>query len=380
VDDAGEADGARHRNDAGEARAMSTAAAPRPILIVAPLTAELAGVRARLAGPRRLPLARDHRLARRLRPLAGSLGGVQVVVAATGDGPAAAAAGLAALIAAVRPRRLLVVGVAGGLTPALPAGALVAARRVVPATGAPPALQPDRPWLAQALAAGALPGTVLAAERILVDTTAKRQALQQLAQAAGTPPGAAAGSDAASATAMDSDALVRGMVPGAGAPPGGGTREQGAPAAAVVVDLESAAYARQAAARALPYLVIRAVLDAAEETLPLDFEACRTGAGGGVSNLRVVLRALARPAVFGELWRLRHRVREAADRLGAVAERLMPAVIAARPAGARPQPAPGLPASGAAGTAAAPNKGSSEPYLLHQSTPSEPHVAGRRRA
>ncbi len=327
---------------------MSTAAAPRPILILAPLTAELAGVRARLADSRRLPLARDHRLARRLRPLAGSLGGVQVVVAATGDGPVAAAAGLAALIAAVRPRRLLVVGVAGGLTPALPAGALVAARRVVPASGAPPALQPDRPWLAQALAAGALPGTVLAAERILVDTTAKQQALHQLGQAAG-------------------------------APPGGGTPEQGAPAAAVVVDLESAAYARQAAARALPYLVIRAVLDAAEETLPLDFEACRTGAGGGVSNLRVVLRALARPAVFGELWRLRHRVREAADRLGAVAERLMPAVTAARPAAARPQPAPGLPVSGAAGAAAAP-KGSSEPYLLHQSTPSELHAAGRRRA
>jgi hypothetical protein len=64
------------------------------------------------------------------------------------------------------------------------------------------------------------------------------------------------------------------------------------------------------------------VLDDVEEALPLDFEACRRG-GGGVSTSRVLLRALARPARWGALWRLRGRVAAQAARLAALAEVLV---------------------------------------------------------
>ncbi|HXO41335.1 MAG TPA: hypothetical protein VN999_07805, partial [Thermoanaerobaculia bacterium] len=71
-------------------------------------------------------------------------------------------------------------------------------------------------------------------------------------------------------------------------------------------------------------LVVRAVLDPADERLPLDFEACRDGSGR-VSNARVLGRALARPRSFGKLWRLRTRVRDAAAGLAALAECLVAA-------------------------------------------------------
>jgi hypothetical protein len=91
-----------------------------------------------------------------------------------------------------------------------------------------------------------------------------------------------------------------------------------------VIDLESVAYARVAAARSLPYLVVRAVLDPAGERLPLDFEACRDGSGR-VSNARVLGHALARPRSLAKLWRLRARVRDAAAGLATLAERLVAA-------------------------------------------------------
>ncbi len=103
-----------------------------------------------------------------------------------------------------------------------------------------------------------------------------------------------------------------------------GTVTAAMPEAIAVVDLESVAYARVAAARSLPYLVVRAVLDPADERLPLDFEACRD-ASGRVSNARVLAHALARPRSLGKLWRLRTRVRAAAAGLATLAERLVAA-------------------------------------------------------
>jgi nucleoside phosphorylase len=225
---------------------------------------------------------------RGLRATIGRLGGEEVALMATGDGAEAAAAGLHALVAALRPRRLLVLGVAGGLTPGLAAGTLVAARRVVAGDGSAVPRDPDGDWLALALACGATAGIAVSVTRLVVSPGAKQEAFRKaIAPAAGS---AAAFSRAPIATA----------------------------------DLESAAYARVAAARSIPYLVVRAVLDPVEETLPLDFEACRD-ATGRVSNARVVLRALSRPRSFADLWRLRGRVRDAAARLGALAERLVAA-------------------------------------------------------
>jgi adenosylhomocysteine nucleosidase len=177
--------------------------------------------------------------------------------------------------------------VAGGLTPGLASGTLVAARQVVAEDGTPAPAAPEAAWLAQAVAGGAVAGVAVAARSILGDPAAKRQL------------------------------LCRAVAPSGGA----GGRETAWPVA--TVDLESLAFAHGAAAHGVPYLVVRAVLDPAEETLPLDFEACRA-ASGRVSNLRVVLRALARPGSWRALWRLRGRVGAAATRLLALAQQLMP--------------------------------------------------------
>jgi adenosylhomocysteine nucleosidase len=290
--------------------AGAPASAPTaPTAIIAPLAAELAGVlaatrarrtlRVRVEAPRgRRPWLglgpwRRWRWSSRWTVTLGRLAGEEVALMATGDGPAAAAAGLQALLAAVQPRRLLVIGVAGGLTPGLVEGTLVAARQVVAGDGAMVPREPDAAWLAAALAGGAVAGAVVSADRILADPAARQAVLGRAL------PAAAA-------------VVMPGTVPSA------------IPATIATVDLESVAYAHVAAARSLPYLVVRAVLDPAEERLPLDFEACRDGSGR-VSNARVLWHALARPRSLGKLWRLRTRVRDAAAGLATLAERLVAA-------------------------------------------------------
>jgi nucleoside phosphorylase len=241
----------------------------------------------------------------------GRLAGEEVALMATGDGPAAAAAGLQALLAAVRPRRLLAIGVAGGLTRGLAEGTLIAARQVVAGDGAMVPREPDAAWLAAALAGGAVAGAVVSADRILADPAARQALLGK---------------------ALPMPALPAGSAMPARTPPAA------MPGTIAVVDLESVAYARVAAARSLPYLVVRAVLDPADERLPLDFEACRDGSGR-VSNARVLGHALARPRSLGKLWRLRTRVRDAAAGLAALAERLVAAPAngdTARAGGAAP--------------------------------------------
>jgi len=295
---------ARSSRPRGSSRSSGADRPSGPTAIVAPLAAELTGVLAastersvrRVGGWRRGP---------RWKLTLGRLAGEEVALMATGDGAAAAAAGLEALLAAVAPRRLLVLGVAGGLTPGLAEGTLVAARRVLAGDGSPVARDPDPAWLAAALASGAVGGVAIAADRIVSEPGA-RQALLGKALPPPEPasPLSRVGGHAAAART-----------------------------AVATVDLESAAYGRVAARASLPYLVVRAVLDPAEETLPLDFEACRD-AGGRLDNARVVLRALARPRSVAALWRLRARVRDAAARLGAFAEALL-----AAPAGGQGEPA-----------------------------------------
>jgi adenosylhomocysteine nucleosidase len=239
--------------------------------IVSPLPAELAAVRAmtvieRIAGGLAF----------------GRLGGAPVVLASTGDGAPAAARGLAALLAAASVDRLLVLGVAGGLSPDLAPGDLLAARRVVEdGRAAPP---PDAGWLAAAIAGGAVAGTAVTTARILVTPAEKRAVLRSLAASGAAGP--------------------------------------------ATVDLESATYARLAAERGIPYLVVRAVIDAAGEPLPLDFNRAR-GAGGGVMAARVIGMALARPRVWGALADLRRRLRSGARGLARLAVLLAAAAPAA---------------------------------------------------
>jgi adenosylhomocysteine nucleosidase len=276
------------------------APANQPTAIVAPLHAELAML-LRLVQGRRRAAAGGQEL------FFGRLAGEPVVLAATGDGAAAAARGLAALLAAVRPRRLLVLGVAGGLAPGLPTGALIVARRVVEEGREAPA--PDAEWLSRAgKVSGAVraePGTIVTCARILRKPDEKAARWRALAEL-----GAAA------------------------------------------VDLESAAYARVAAAAGVPYILVRAVLDPAEERLPLDFDLCRrpsgeaevdaprgaarprearTAGAGGVSAARVLWRAVLYPPAFPRLWDLRRRLRRCSRRLADIALELV-----AEPPGAEP--------------------------------------------
>jgi len=242
----------------------------RPLTaVITPLAEELAALLAATAveGERRVGAWRF---------TLGRLAGAPVVLVATGDARQWAARGLIALLDAFPVDRLVVLGTAGGLSPRLAPGALIVARRV--REGAIDAPAPDPAWQERALASGrAVAGTVVTSEFILPYPEMK-------------------------------EALWRTL-------PGGG------PAA---VDLETAIYARLAARCGVPYIAVWAVLDPAEEELPMDFNLCRRR-DGRVSRSRVVGRAVLSPGRLGELVQLRRRVRLCSERLAELAEELLAA-------------------------------------------------------
>jgi adenosylhomocysteine nucleosidase len=271
--------------------------------IVSPLAAELAVVAAAATGLRRLRLGGGW-------AARGWLGGWPVVLATTGDGALAAARGLERLLAAERPERLLVLGVAGGISPGLATGDLVVARRIFEwrVEGGEagelvevPEGRVDGMVMGGSSAGRLAAGAAISCDRILVESREKLALYERLRRLG------PAGTDGMTA----------------------------------VCDLESAVYARLAAAHGIPFLVVRAVLDPAEEDLPLDFNRCRT-AGGEVSNARVVTRALAQGfgpggagrAGFAALLRLRARLRLCARRLGAIALELAGGAAGLAPAAA----------------------------------------------
>ena len=192
-------------------------------------------------------------------------------MAATGEGVARARWGLEALLDRVPVGRALVTGVAGGLTPDLGVGTVVVAREVKNGTGSVP--PPEASWRDAVLKrTDAVEVTVISSPRIALDPTAKA-AVRRQADAAGSS----------------------------------------------VVDLESASLARVASEHGLPYIVIRAVSDAADETLPLDFERFRSD-DGRIDQSRVLRHSLSRPALWLPLYRLRVRVRRCAEGLADVLE------------------------------------------------------------
>ena len=72
-----------------------------------------------------------------------------------------------------------------------------------------------------------------------------------------------------------------------------------------------------AASLGIPFVVVRAISDPAEESLPLDFNDCLDPAGS-ISRARVVARAARNPALIAPLWRLRGRARACSRRLADV--------------------------------------------------------------
>jgi len=205
------------------------------------------------------------------RALASSPG---IVLAATGDGPRRAASGAARLLERHRPAAVIGAGLAGALSPDLVVGDLVASRRVRFQVG--DAATPDARWLERAKAAGAKPATLVTVDRPVVSAAARSSL----------------------------------------AGPATGREEP------VAVDMESAAWAREAAARGIPYLVLRAISDEAGDELPAFLAEC-VGPDGSIRRGQVARRALFRPASWGTLARMRRRMHEQSEALGAFLARML---------------------------------------------------------
>ena len=290
---------------------MSRASIPagKVTAIVGAMPEEVAPLRARLQDARRVPGGHD--------VVAGRLDGIAVALAVTGDGARNARDGISALFSRVEVDRVIAIGVAGALSADLSEGALVIAAEVLPEGGGPSdVLRADERLIADAArATGARRALVMTANRI-ADTPAERRRLLDLALSARTPPGP--GQDAVSTA---------------------------------VVDLESASYAAAAVRAGIPWIVLRAVSDTADEGLPALLNHSRD-AGGAVRRASVVRGLLGDPSVLPVLLGLRRRVQRCAGVLDRAATALLTGARATRDPAASSEgvnhgngrePAPGSP-------------------------------------
>lgn len=265
--------------------ARATRHGPDPTLVVAAMPEEMVALRRRARDAFADRLEDGTRIERAL------IEGATVVLACSGDGPAAVSRATRAALESCAPSRAILIGVSGGLRPGLAAGQLLAAREIVAGGRQVPAPDPD--LLRRAIErSGAAPAMVLSSSRIL--STAAEKAAAGIGGDCGHEehdagyPGKRNGSGGleTSLGASDTDAESR------------------APEA---VDLESAAFAIEAARAGVPFLVLRAISDLPGEDLPADFEAFRD-ASGSLRRGRLVRHALARPALAVRLMGLRRRV------------------------------------------------------------------------
>jgi len=246
--------------------------------IVAAMEEEVAPLRARLVGHRRVE-AGGVELA------VGRLAGASVALVVTGDGERNARRGAESLLAALPLRRMIVVGVAGGLSPSLGIGDLVICGHVVDEAR----------------------GDVHRADRALVDLAETARAGQR---------GVAITATRIADTADDKARLLALSVAQVSAP--------GLPA---VVDLESTVFATVAARASIPWLVLRAVSDTSTESVPALLNRSRD-AGGAVRRGRVVRGLLTSPLTLLPLLALRGRVRTCAERLARAIEPMLAALSA----------------------------------------------------
>jgi len=229
-------------------------------VVVAPLDEEVAPFVSRIGGQA------EHRVDD-LTTYRGEIAGRPVLAAVIGDGAGAAERGLARLLARVEPQRLLLIGVAGGLSEELTAGSLIQASSVRSVDGE------DQSVTAGTSIEGVVRGSVVTAERIVSTADAKRD----LWVALGRPP-------------------------------------------CCVVDIESWGVVERLEHLGVPWTVVRAVIDAADEDLPLDFGAL-SDAEGQVVRRRILWSLLRRPVAMKGVLELRSRVRVCASELAVVAER-----------------------------------------------------------
>lgn len=196
----------------------------------------------------------------------GRIGSTRVVLARTGEGRRNAEEGIRTLIEREGVERIAIIGFSGGISPGLRPGALLVGKHIV--ENGDPGPDPDRVWSERiAKQIGVRAATILTVDRILCTPRSKME-------------------------------LWAGL-------------SQDRPAAA---DLETAAMGAVAAAHGVPFVVIRAISDPAEEPLPLDFNDC-LDQSGRISRARVVARAALDPSLIAPLWRLRGRARTCSQRL-----------------------------------------------------------------
>ncbi len=241
--------------------------APSPIAVIAAMREEIEPLVRRLAG--RVSVGSDL--------VAGRLAGRELVLSVCGEGSARAASGIERLFVRCSPSRIVGIGIAGGLTPTLSPGSIVVATRVATTTGVLDAPADDWRRIAVTVSGG-VEAAIATSDVILTTREAKTRLARRLAEH--NP---------------------------------------------LVVDLESAAWARAAQAHRVPWLILRAVSDTMNEDLPFDFDRLRD-ATGSVDRRRVLWHAVARPTTIPALWRLRARVRLAAARLADLIEEIVAAV------------------------------------------------------
>jgi nucleoside phosphorylase len=83
---------------------------------------------------------------------------------------------------------------------------------------------------------------------------------------------------------------------------------------AAAADMEAAAVAEVAAARALPFAALKGITDGPADELAIDFQRC-FDSRGGLSSVKILLEGLRGPAQFRSLLMLARNSRSAADSL-----------------------------------------------------------------
>lgn len=217
---------------------------PRVCVIVA-VRAELAPFARILEPGRGLPPIPRHYPA-----LAGSLGGIQILVLAGGVGSTRSAEAAGEVIHEWRPDWLIAGGAGGGLQPGLEIGVLVAADTVHHPSGE--RFEPSGPVCD---ADGVRVGAMYCSDRVMITADEKRRAGRE------HDPGA------------------------------------------LVVEMETAGIARECIRRQVRWSALRGISDRVEDSLPLDFNRLRDP-DGDLPTGRVALSAMAQPSSIPGLIRL----------------------------------------------------------------------------
>jgi adenosylhomocysteine nucleosidase len=203
----------------------------------------------------------------------GRIGAWSCALIAGGEGLFNAREGARCLLRFFDPVALIGAGVAGGISPGLESGEILAGSRVV---GPGPAAYPSDPrWLERACRAGAREGLIVTGDTLLVSADSKVSLWKSVGSA-----------DPA------------------------------------VVDLESSGWAEVADRARVPFLALRAVADRAGDELPPLLSTSRHSSGA-TDRKRVVLRAIRHPGSIAGLLRLARRTNLASLRLAETLERLL---------------------------------------------------------